>query len=250
MSSFLITGASRGFGLTLARELVSLSPSIVGKVFATARGNSRALNEFARANPDRVVVLKLDVTDERSIQRAAEDVEDYLDGRGLDVLVNNAGVCQFADGIRSMDNLQDSFIVNVLGVHWVTRAFLPLLQRGNLKKVANISTALASMTLASDAQFLLAPAYKTSKAAMNALTVQYALEYEKEGFSFMALCPGWMKTELGGGDMADLTTEQSAKAVLDIIFTPGQKHNGQKPKVFVEGWENRSQCYDGTYVPW
>ncbi|KAI3332674.1 NAD(P)-binding protein [Ustulina deusta] len=226
MSSFLITGASRGFGLAVVRELVSLPSSTVSKVYATARGDSPALHELAKAYPDRVVVLKLDVTDEASILQAAADVQANLDGKGLDILINNAGVCQYvADGIKSMDNLRESFTINVLGVHW----------KGNLKKVANIATSLASITLASNATYLPAPAYKVSKAAMDALAVQYSLEYEREGFSFIALCPGWLKTELGGGDMADSTPEQGAKAALNILFTPGQKYNGQMPKVHVEG---------------
>ncbi len=103
MSSFLITGASRGFGLAVVRELVSLPSSTVSKVYATARGDSPALHELAKAYPDRVVVLKLDVTDEASILQAAADVQANLDGKGLDILINNAGVCQYvADGIKSM----------------------------------------------------------------------------------------------------------------------------------------------------
>lgn len=108
---------------------------------------------------------------------------------------------------------------------------------------------------------------------MNSLTVQYALDFEKEGFTFMALSPGvctlsrlrsttrqtninvfvqWMKTELGGGEMADLTAEEGAKASLDIIFQPGQKFNGQFPKVLVKGWEKAEGAnqYDGTNSPW
>lgn len=61
-----------------------------------------------------------------------------------------------------------------------------------------------------------------------------------------------MKTDLGGGDMADLTTEQGAKASLDIILTPGQKYNGLMPKVLVKGWEKNpgNNQYDGAIAPW
>ena len=157
MASYLITGASRGFGLALARQLASLPASDVSKVFATARGDGPALEELAQKSPGRVVVVTLDVTNETSIKQAAAEVEAKLEGRGLDVLINNAGVCQYAsDGVKSMrafllpnvsqhksanglrDNLTESLTINVLGVHWVTRAFLPLLQKGNQKKVANM----------------------------------------------------------------------------------------------------------------
>ncbi|GAB1311030.1 C-factor [Madurella fahalii] len=252
MASFLITGVSRGFGLALVRELVSLPTSQVGKVIGTVRGDvPPALSELVQQSSGRVAVVKLDVTDQASIKKAAAEVETVLGDKGLDVLINNAGVCYWAfNGIQTMDDLQESFNINVMGVHWVTREFIPLLRKGTLKKVVNISTTLGSITLARHVAGAPCPAYKISKAAMNALTVQYALEYEKEGFTFMALSPGWMKTDLGGGD-ADLTPEQGAKASLDIIFNR-KDANGTFPKVFVKGWENAkgTNVYDGTDSPW
>ncbi|KAL8881512.1 MAG: hypothetical protein Q9198_001294 [Flavoplaca austrocitrina] len=252
MASYLITGASRGLGLALVHELAALPASDVTKIFATARADVPALQELAKKSSGRVVFVQLDVTNEASVKQAAVEVEANLAGKGLDVLINNAGVCQYAfEGVQSMDNLAESFTINVLGVHCVTRAFLPLLKKGTQKKVINMTTTLASITDAAKAHYLPAPAYKISKAAMNALTVQYALDFEKEGFTFVALSPGWLKTELGGGEMADLTAEQGAKASLDMIFRPGQQLNGQYPKVHVKGWENaeRNQ-YDGLNAPW
>lgn len=103
MASYLITGASRGFGLALARQLASYPASDVSKVFATARGDVPALEELAKKSPGRVVVVKLDVTNEASIKQAVAEVEANLKGKGLDVLINNAGVCQYAsDGVKSM----------------------------------------------------------------------------------------------------------------------------------------------------
>ncbi|KAL8746434.1 MAG: hypothetical protein Q9190_001531 [Brigantiaea leucoxantha] len=253
MASYLITGASRGFGLALAQQLASLPASDVSKVFATARGDAPALDELVKKSLGRVIYVQLDVTSEASIKQAAAKVEANLADKGLDVLINNAGVCQYAaDGVQSMDNLAESFTINVLGVHWVTRAFLSLLKKGTQKKVVNIATTLGSITLARGAHYLPAPAYKISKAAMNSLTVQYALDFEKEGFTFMALSPGWMKTDLGGGEMADLTANEGARASLDMIFRPGQELNGQYPKVLVKGWEKAegNNQYDGTNSPW
>lgn len=103
MASYLITGASRGFGLALTRQLASLPAPEVSKIFATARGNTPDLEELAKQSPDRIVVLKLDVTDQESIKQAAVNVEATLKGEGLDVLINNAGICQYAgDGVKSM----------------------------------------------------------------------------------------------------------------------------------------------------
>ncbi|KAF6807937.1 short chain oxidoreductase [Colletotrichum sojae] len=210
MASFLITGASRGFGLALVRELASRPSSDIGT-----------------SSDGRDVVVKLDVIDEASVKKVAAEVETKLSGKGLDVLINNAGICQYAGGgVKSMENLQESLDVNVFGVHRVTRAFLSLLQQGKLKKVANISTTFGSMAIMPHVHF------------MPALTVQYALDYGKEGFCFMALCPGWLKTDLGGGDLADLTPDEGAKASLDVIYKPNEETNGQMPKVFFKGWED------------
>ncbi|KAL9016422.1 MAG: hypothetical protein Q9185_006227 [Variospora sp. 1 TL-2023] len=256
MSSYLITGASRGFGLALVRQLASLPASEATKIFATARGDAPALEELANKSPGRIILVQLDVTNEASIKQAAAEVDENLAGKGLDVLINSAGVCQYAaDGVQSMWAFlspNKSFTINVLGVHWVTRAFLPLLQKGTQKKVANITTTFGSITLSRAAHYLPAPAYKISKAAMNSLTVQYALDYEKQGFTFMALSPGWMKTDLGGGEMAHLTADEGAKASLDMISRPGQELNGQFPKVLVKGWEKSEGLhkYDGSNTPW
>lgn len=103
MASVLITGASRGFGLGLARELASRPAASISKVFATARGDSPALDELAQKSPDRVVLVNLDVTNQDSIKKAAAEVESKLGGKGLDILINNAGVCQYAfEGVTSM----------------------------------------------------------------------------------------------------------------------------------------------------
>ncbi|RDW81035.1 SDR family oxidoreductase [Aspergillus mulundensis] len=251
MVSYLVTGAARGLGLAFVQKLVALPAEEVCAVFATARTPSPELQELVKQSSGRVVIIKLEVTDEASIKQAAVEVEKKLGGKGLDVLINNAGVCQYTmDGVKSMDDLEHSFSVNVLGVHWVTRAFIPLLQKGTQKKVISISTTLASITLARAAHVSPAPAYKITKAAMNALTVQYALDYEKEGFTFMALSPGWLKTELGGGDMADLTAEEGAALSLDIIRGPARGLNGQFPKIYLPGWENTRHQYDGSNAPW
>ncbi|KAL4779285.1 hypothetical protein BJX76DRAFT_361923 [Aspergillus varians] len=119
-----------------------------------------------------------------------------LGDKGLDVLINNAGVCQYApDGVKS-----------------------------DVRAGCKIS---------------------------NALTVQYALGYEKEGFTFMALSPGyWLKTDLGGGDMADLSAEDGTAASLDIILGPARGLNGKFPRIPVKGYENSRHQNDGSNAPW
>ncbi|KAH8701855.1 short chain dehydrogenase reductase [Talaromyces proteolyticus] len=245
MASYVITGASRGLGLELTRQLSARSE--VGKIFATARGDSPKLQELAKASSGRIVVIKLDVSDEAAVKKAAAEVEIGLAGKGLDVLINNAGIRQFSQkGTSSMENLQESFTTNVLGVHWVTRAFIPLLQKGNQKKIANISSTVGSITYARLVQPIPAPAYKITKTAVNALTVQYALDYENEGFTIFALSPGWLRTDLGG-EQADLSVEDGAEATLVKILSSTKEQNGQFLNIKAEGWGEK---YDGSNAPW
>ncbi|KAF8851045.1 short chain dehydrogenase reductase [Acephala macrosclerotiorum] len=221
MASYLITGASRGLGLELARQLSSLSTSEVSKVFAAARGDAPALDELAKGSSGRIVVIKLDAANEASIKQAAVQVEANLDSKGLDVLINNAGILQYAPkGVNSI------FTTNVLGVHWVTRAFLPLLQKGSLKKVVNISSTIGSI----------APSIQDYQSSSDALTVQYALDYEKEGFTIVAFSPGWLRTNLSS-ETADLSVEQGAKASLEKTIGAGKERNGQFMKIEIKGWE-------------
>jgi NAD(P)-dependent dehydrogenase (short-subunit alcohol dehydrogenase family) len=103
MATFFITGASRGLGLAIVRELASFPASEVSKVIASARGDAPALDELAQTSSGRVVTIKLDVTDQASIKKAAAEVETKLEGKGLDVLINNAGVMLYASaGVKSM----------------------------------------------------------------------------------------------------------------------------------------------------
>jgi NAD(P)-dependent dehydrogenase (short-subunit alcohol dehydrogenase family) len=91
MANYLITGCSRDLGLALATQLASLAPSNVGTIFATARSETPALHNLVESCGGRVVFIKLDVTNQPDINDAVKHVESTLQGRGLDVLINNAG---------------------------------------------------------------------------------------------------------------------------------------------------------------
>jgi NAD(P)-dependent dehydrogenase (short-subunit alcohol dehydrogenase family) len=99
MSSYLITGSSRGLGLNLVSLLASLPESEVSTIFATARSNnSGELKRLIEENSSRVIFVPLDVANEQSIDEAKKEVERYLDGKGLDILINNAGVMPITQG--------------------------------------------------------------------------------------------------------------------------------------------------------
>ncbi|KIY03420.1 uncharacterized protein Z520_00111 [Fonsecaea multimorphosa CBS 102226] len=253
MSAYLVTGAGRGLGLEFISQLSKLPEDQISIIFAATRSDpSDALQQLITRSKGRVVHLPMVITDRDSIKTAVAQVDKTLAGKGLDVLINNAGVMPHCmDGIETMDNIEDVFKVNVAAVHDVTAAFLPLLRKGGQKKVLNITSTLGSKAMAPQYWFAPVPAYKVSKAALNMLTLQYALELGKEGFTFLMVSPGYLKTDMSG-DRADLPVEVGARATLDILFKSTTKDNGSYQNIHVPGWENVEgpNKYGGGEVSW
>ncbi|KAL8797857.1 MAG: hypothetical protein Q9195_000209 [Heterodermia aff. obscurata] len=251
MANFLITGCSRGLGLELVTQLAASPPNGVQNVIATTRGEtSAALKTLVQSLPGRIHYIKLDATDPASVKAAAARVSDFFGS--IDVLINNAGSINWRTGsIDKMDDLNRMFHNNVNSAQIVTAAFIPLLEKGTLKKVINMSTSVGSMKMASRFTMMHVPSYKVSKAALNMLTVQWALEYQNRGFTFMAISPGWLKTDIGGIG-ADLTVAEGAGAVLKLINSKGTEANGKFFNVHVAGWETSpgTNQYDGAELPW
>ncbi|KAJ0417620.1 hypothetical protein BJY00DRAFT_289270 [Aspergillus carlsbadensis] len=255
MATYLITGASRGIGFSLAAALASEPASVASLVFLTSRNtNTPQIAELVEKTQGRIVPVQLDPNDPESLRAAAESVEARVQGLGLDVLVNNAGVMRFTGGKvgeLTPTELTEVFHTNVTLTQLVTVAFLPLLRQGSRKIIANISSTVGSITLGPAFAMNSAHAYKISKAAMNMLTMQYALDYKDEGFTAFALSPGWLRTELGG-PYADLPVEVGTKEVLGYLKEAGPDFNGRFLNIHVPGWENapESNRYDGKDAPW
>jgi NAD(P)-dependent dehydrogenase (short-subunit alcohol dehydrogenase family) len=103
MSTYLITGCSRGLGLSMVANLLARPSFEVALVFATARSESPALQELRQKYTDRIVVLQLDVNNAESVKRAVVEAERVVGGKGLDVLLNNAGIMPYTpEGIAGM----------------------------------------------------------------------------------------------------------------------------------------------------
>ena len=196
----LITGANKGIGLEVARQLAQHGQTVLLGTRDAARGEQAA--QTLRDEGLTAEFLALDVTDGASVQAAAETIRERF-GR-LDVLVNNAGVLldDLPPSTISLDVVRRTFDINVFGVMQVIQAMLPLLRLSGAARIVNMGSALGSLTLTSDPENMRAGywqlGYATSKAALNAVTVQFANELRGERIKVNAADPGYVATDLTG----------------------------------------------------
>jgi NAD(P)-dependent dehydrogenase (short-subunit alcohol dehydrogenase family) len=202
----LVTGANKGIGLQIAKELAAHGFTVLvgSRNLGNGETAAKSIEGDARA-------VQLDVTDQTSIAAAAERIRNEL-GR-LDVLVNNAGISHAPApdsslheivqsgrlSVASLEDIHTVFETNVFGVIAVTQAMLPLLQEAPAARVVNVASSGGSLTLNSDptnphrAMF---GTYSASKAAANAVTVAFAADLEAAGIKVNAACPGFTGTDL------------------------------------------------------
>ncbi|MFI9270690.1 SDR family oxidoreductase [Kitasatospora sp. NPDC052896] len=211
----LITGANKGLGRETARQLGRLGMTVLIGARDDERGE-RAARELREDGLD-ARFLRLDVTDQAVVDRAAADIRREY-GR-LDVLINNAGVVE-ADQNPSETTVETTeriYRTNVFGVIAVTHAVLPLLRAAGAGRVVNVSSRLGSLHKAAD---LAAPhrallAYNSSKAALNSLTLHYAREFADTPLKFNSVTPGAVPTDLSC-HQGNRTVEEGARVVVRL----------------------------------
>ena len=219
----LITGANKGIGKEIARQLGALGMTVLIGARDPQRGEEAAAE--LRASGADAQALILDVTDPATIDAAAAKIEsDY--GR-LDVLVNNAGIS--ADGGPSsaltltLANLRRTYETNVFGVFSVTQAFVPLLKKSPAGRIVNLSSGLGSLTQNSDPGWEHAPvkplAYNSSKAALNMMTVIFADALQDTPIKVNAADPGYTATDLNRHS-GPRTVEQGATEPVRLATLP------------------------------
>ncbi|WP_347555736.1 SDR family oxidoreductase [Robbsia sp. KACC 23696] len=208
----LVTGANKGIGLEIARQLAEAGVTVFIGARDVARGNAAVEDLAAQGLKSRAIALDLD--DESSLAAAADTLS-QAHGH-LDILVNNAGIVDWDDGVPSRASLtavRRVMEVNFFGTLAVTQAMLPLLLKSTAARIVNLSSALGSLTMNGDpsspyyaAQLI---GYNASKAAMNMLTVQLGEELRGTPHVVNSVSPGYVKTDLTGGK-GFLTPEQAA----------------------------------------
>ncbi len=209
----LITGANKGLGLETARQLARDHGF---SVYLGCRDENRGLEaeKLLQSEGLDAHFVRLDVTDENSVQAAAQSIE------ALDVLVNNAGIMlehDFKVGGVGLEMWKSTFDVNLFGVVSVTNAFLPHLEGSDAPRIVNLSAILGSLTEISKPQMKtwIRASYSSSKAALNAFTIALAQEKSGGKWKINAAHPGWAKTDMGG-PQALMTAEKGVKTVIQL----------------------------------
>lgn len=209
--NILVTGANKGIGLEICRQLAKAGHHVILSARSAERGEA-AVKALA-ADGLKVDFLLLDTSNEDSILRAARELKQRI--KALNVLINNAAILDKWLGTildSKAADLRDTFITNALGPVLLTQALLPLLEAGKPARVINVSSQLGSVSKMGDGW----PGYGISKAALNAATRKLAQALQPRGISVNAASPGWVKTEMGG-DEAPLSVEQGARNIIRLV---------------------------------
>jgi NAD(P)-dependent dehydrogenase (short-subunit alcohol dehydrogenase family) len=215
----LVSGANRGIGRETARQLARLGHYVLIGSRDCSAGEREA--DQIEAEGGRVSVVKLDVSSEESVAHAARDLG--ADPGRLDVLVNNAGVYGSPAGAADTD-LQEArqvLEVNAFGAWRLTQAMLPLLRAGGHGRIVNVSSGGGQLE---DMQGGRA-AYRVSKTGLNALTRILAAEEGGAGILVNSMCPGWVRTDMGG-ESAPRSVEEGADTAVWLATLPDDGPSG------------------------
>ena len=220
MKTALVTGANKGIGREVAGQLARKG----FHVFVAARNpdaGRKAADEIAKQS-GKATFIEVDVTDNASVRAAAREFSKIADH--LDVLVNNAGIMMDGDDaiLEVSDNIfRRTIETNVLGALRATRAFTPLLVKSKAPRVINVSSSGGQLTGGADGW---SPAYCISKTALNGVTSQLAAALPK--FAVNSVCPGWVRTDMGGRN-ATRSVEEGADTIVWLASEAPQGLTGK-----------------------
>jgi NAD(P)-dependent dehydrogenase (short-subunit alcohol dehydrogenase family) len=227
----LITGANKGIGFEVARQLAQKGIHVLIGARDADKGKA-AVQQLQSAGHTAEFRL-LDVTQPQSVREAAQAVADKH-GQ-LDILVNNAGINpEYPQGLFTIEALPFELLMqiyqtNVFGAFLTTQAFLPLLLQSPAGRIVNTSSSAGSLSEQSDPESLYSGintlGYNTSKTALNALTVQVAKQLADTAVKINSACPGWVQTDMGTA-AAPRTVAEGARIIIELATLPSDGPNG------------------------
>jgi NAD(P)-dependent dehydrogenase (short-subunit alcohol dehydrogenase family) len=189
----LVSGGNRGIGRDIVRQLGERGITVVLGSRDLKRGEEVAAELEAKGL--RIVAKQLDIRDEASVERVARELEEEF-GR-VDILVNNAGITDPWRGTAedaNFDAVKDVLETNLFGAWRLAKAVIPLMRRNGYGRIVNLSSGMGQL---SDMRGH-SPGYRVSKTGLNALTRMLASELAGENILVNSVCPGWVRTDMGG----------------------------------------------------
>ena len=219
MKTVLITGGNRGIGFETARQLANRGFHVVIGSHSEKSGQ-KALRKLEKVG--KVSLLIVDVSDLRSIATAASTFASF--GQ-LDVLINNAGIYP-DEGLSiltiSGEQMVSTFQTNTFGALEMTQAFLPYLKKSPAARVINVSSGYGQL----DGLSASVPSYCLSKLALNGVTIMLAEALKGHGIAVNSMCPGWVRTDMGGST-APQSVEEGADTAVWLATDADPKLTGK-----------------------
>jgi len=209
----LVTGSNRGIGFEIVKQLAMKKIDVILTSRNTASGEA-AVRKLAKDGVKKVVPMELDISSQVSVDRILEEVEKSF-GR-LDILVNNAAILIDKDDVTvsnaDLETVKITLETNLLGAWRMCKAFIPLMKNNGFGRIVNVSSGAGEFDYMATAGGHW-PAYSLSKASLNALTVMLASELKGTNVLVNAVCPGWVRTDMGGKNATRSVEEGAATPV-------------------------------------
>lgn len=207
MKIAVVTGGNRGIGFEICRQLGELGLKVVLTARNTDKGEA-AVNQLKQQGFD-VDFEQLEVGDEESTRQLAQRLSEKYDR--IDALINNAGILPNSNAIGevSIDEAKKVFDTNFFGPAMLIKALLPLLKKSGDARIINLSSGMGAFNESNGGHF----AYRTSKTALNGLTSVVAHDLANTSIKINSMCPGWVKTDMGG-ESAPRTVAQGADTAV------------------------------------
>ena len=222
----LVTGGNKGIGFAICQGLLDAGFDVF--LAARSRDKGQAAVEKLSTDDNSVRLVELDVTNDESIKNAVKSVSQITDS--LDVLVNNAGIYPDSRGSQQgvnildvpRDLLMETMNTNAFSPVGITQASIALLEKADKPKVINVSSGNGQL----DGISANVPSYSLSKLALNGATILLADALKSQKIAVYAMCPGWVKTDMGGSS-APRTPEQGADTAIWLAMEGTMAESGK-----------------------